>query len=142
MNSSCGSSIGNRRISSRYRVRPVSPDKMGNAAIWAMTAPSIFWPPRSGRRTEPSLLEPMAPVHHFAPATYTVESAERKGNGITSPRCQLDFRSNGAENPRKPYRQTTQRQYRSDSRPAHYANGQGRAAVPIGTQGFRRLTGG
>src|SRR4029077_12239362 len=38
MNSSCGSSIGNRLISSRYRVRPVSPDKMGNAGVWAMTA--------------------------------------------------------------------------------------------------------
>jgi hypothetical protein len=38
MNSSCGSSIGNRLISSKYRVRPVSPDKMGNAAVWAMMA--------------------------------------------------------------------------------------------------------
>src|SRR5579863_3841474 len=45
MNSSCGSSIGNRLISSRYRVRPVSPDKMGKAAVWAMVAPSLIHAP-------------------------------------------------------------------------------------------------
>ena len=29
---------------------------------------------------------------YLAPATYTVESGERKGNGITSARYRLDFR--------------------------------------------------
>src|SRR5258708_16776104 len=40
INSSCGSSIGNRRISSRYRPRPDSAVMIGNVAAWAMTAPS------------------------------------------------------------------------------------------------------
>src|SRR5581483_8112419 len=91
MNSSCGSSIGNRLISSRYRESPVSPDKMGSAAVWAILAPSLFVPPRCGGRMGRRSDEPAAPVHVFAPATYTVESGERKGTNITSARCCVDF---------------------------------------------------
>src|SRR5260370_28811049 len=39
-----------------------------------------------------------------------------------------------------PCRRTTHRHCRPDFRPAHHANGQDRAAVPTGTQGFRWLT--
>src|SRR5262245_13029430 len=48
MYSSSGSSIGNRRISSRYLVRPVSPERTGKAAVWAMTAPFPCSRPRFG----------------------------------------------------------------------------------------------
>src|SRR5712671_6158887 len=48
--SSCGSSIGNRRISSRYRPRPDSAVMIGKIADWAMTAPSSCSAPEIGRQ--------------------------------------------------------------------------------------------
>src|SRR5262245_61363033 len=45
MYSCCGSSIGNRRISSRYRERPPSAVTIGRAATRAILAPSIFFAP-------------------------------------------------------------------------------------------------
>src|SRR5215212_2007385 len=45
MYSSCGSSIGNRRISSRYRERPDSAEIIGKAVARAMVAPSHCLPP-------------------------------------------------------------------------------------------------
>src|SRR5262249_7143714 len=48
MYSSCGSNIGNRRISSKYRDRPVSADRIGKAAARAMVAPFRRLPPFGG----------------------------------------------------------------------------------------------
>src|SRR5262249_11510236 len=102
MNSSCGSSIGNRRISSRYRVRPVSPDKMGSAAVWAMTAPSIYRPPRMRRAIEAVALRADGAVSIISHPQHT-RSNQPSGRetGITSARWWFDFRTNGAENPRE-----------------------------------------
>src|SRR5579863_2339186 len=92
MNSSCGSSIGNRLISSRYRVRPVSPDKMGKAAVWAISAPSLIHAP-AGAAGDWAVAPRAggAKFRYLAPATYTVESGERKGGSINSARRYLDF---------------------------------------------------
>src|SRR5215475_11905587 len=63
--SSCGSSIGNRRISSRYRDKPDSAVMIGRVADWAIIAPSLCWAPgdrqaeaprRSLSRVEPGTL--------------------------------------------------------------------------------------
>src|SRR5215467_13681744 len=51
--SSCGSSIGNRRISSRYRDRPDSAVMIGKVAAWAMTAPSLMLCPRHRQAETP-----------------------------------------------------------------------------------------
>src|SRR5215471_21551191 len=61
--SSCGSSIGNRRISSKYRDRPVSADRIGKAAARAMVAPFRRLPPFGGpfRITPPP--EPATETH-------------------------------------------------------------------------------
>ena len=75
--------------------------------------------------------------HYLAPATYTVESGERKGSGIKSTRYRVDL-SQVTVKTREigkflTYRLTLSRRPRPDRRPALYANGRGHAAVPIGT---------
>src|SRR4051794_8302471 len=62
MYSCCGSSIGNRRISSRYRDRPDSAVRIGSAAARAILAPSILLPPMIGGRLAPDASEPSAPM--------------------------------------------------------------------------------
>src|SRR6202790_5818164 len=61
MYSCWGSSIGNLRISARYRERPDSPLRTGNVAVRAISAPSSGSAPRQRRaRQAAALLKPVA----------------------------------------------------------------------------------
>src|SRR6516165_6061465 len=83
MNSSCGSSMGNRLISSRYRVRPDSADGIDKAALWAITAPSNScprWPAGGAHRRfpEPAVTILLRPRILDRSATLQDKGGERK----------------------------------------------------------------
>src|ERR1700722_13488643 len=90
MYSSCGSSIGNRLISSRFLGRPVSPDRTGKAAVWAMTAPFPCSRPRlSGGRYAVASAKPTARyISH--PQHTRSDPASGSYRGITSARRRFD----------------------------------------------------
>src|SRR5580692_4140221 len=61
MYSCWGSSIGNLRISARYRERPDSPLRIGRVAVRAIRAPSTwFRPPIAAGQAGTALLKPVA----------------------------------------------------------------------------------
>src|SRR5208282_5988917 len=77
MYSSWGSNIGNRRISSRYLVRPVSPDRTGKAAVWAMTsALSLFASPLLRQTVCRRFRKADGASCYLAPAAYTVRPGD------------------------------------------------------------------
>src|SRR5215510_5314577 len=83
--SSCGSSIGNRRISSRYRPRPDTAVMIGKLADWAMTAPSSCCAPEIGRqRPQTASSSQSEPGFLFAPSFPPPASEEGKGGGFAA----------------------------------------------------------